>query len=150
MPAELHASLDECRALYEAKKWHELTGTLDAALQLPGWVASDATKGALVELYNSFIATFWEKLNRVRLVAFMIKTSTCIVAGPEARLVFLQDGSSKLLTERVPDAEAGLVLKCEMAGIILETGEIKECKKMIGELEETLDGMTGEYNLVQL
>ena len=105
---------------------------------MPQWVSSDATKGALVELYNSFIASFWEKLNRVRLVAFMIKTSTCIVSGPEARLAFLQEGSSKLLTERTPDAEAGLVLRCEMAGIILETGEIKEVRQIAGSIKRRI------------
>ena len=119
---------------------------MDSCLGMAGWQASDATKGALVELYNSFISTFWEKLNRKRLASFMIKAANCVSAGPEARLSFLQEGSSKLLTERTPDAEAGLVLRCEMAGIVLETGETKECKKMVEEIEEKLDGMTGCEN----
>lgn len=100
----------------------------------------------MVELHNSFISTFWEKLNRKWLASFMIKVASCITAGPEARLSFLQDGSSKLLTERTPDDEAGLVLWCEMASIGLQTGETKECKKMVEEVEVKLDGMTGCEN----
>ena len=79
---------------------------MDACLGVAAWLTNDATKGAVVELYNSFISTFWEKLNRKRLASFMVKAASCIVAGPEARLSFLQDGSSKLLTERTPAALA--------------------------------------------
>ena len=123
-----------------------MTNQLDACLGIAAWLTNDATKGAVVELYNSFISTFWEKLNRKRLASFMVKAASCITAGPEARLSFLQDGSSKLLTERTTDDEACLVLRCEMAGIVLQTGETKECKKMVEEIEEKLDGMTGCEN----
>ena len=69
-----------------------------------------------------------------------------IRAGPEARLAFLQDGSAKLLTERTPDDEAGLVLRCEMAAVLLEQAELKEAKKIVEEIGEKLDAMFGCEN----
>ena len=69
-----------------------------------------------------------------------------ICAGPEARLAFLQDGSAKLLTERTPDDEAGLVLRCEMAAVLLEQAELKEAKKIVEEIGEKLDAMFGCEN----
>ena len=70
----------------------------------------------------------------------------CMCAGPEARLAFLQDGSAKLLTERTPDDEAGLVLRCEMAAVLLEQAELKEAKKIVEEIGEKLDAMFGCEN----
>jgi hypothetical protein len=95
--------------------------------------------------YNDFVFSFWEKMNRKRLAHFMTKTATCI-EGVEERFTFLQDSSSKLLTERTPDEEAVLLVRCEMARIILERGDAKECKRMLEELETKLNGITGCQN----
>ena len=50
----------------------------------------------------------------------------------------LTDYLAKLLTERTPDDEAGLVLRCEMAALLLEQAELKEAKKIVEEIGEKL------------
>ena len=95
--------------------------------------------------YKGFVANVWDKLNRKRLARLQVKTSDCIVAVEE-RFAFLEDSCSKMLTERSPDEEAVLTLRCAMASILLGRGELKETKRVLQECEGKLDNMTGCEN----
>ena len=48
--AAVHPLLDQCREMYESKRWHEMTNHLDGVYASPAWEASDATRTALVTL----------------------------------------------------------------------------------------------------
>lgn len=48
--AAVHPLLDQCREMYEAKRWHELTNALDSVYSSPVWEASDATRALLLKL----------------------------------------------------------------------------------------------------
>ena len=76
----------------------------------------------------------------------MLRVRPAGVAGVEERFTFLQDSCSKLLAERTPDEEAVLLIRCDMSGLILERGDTKECKRVLDECGEKIDGLTGCQN----
>jgi hypothetical protein len=136
---------EQLKDMYNGKKWHQLTVVLEKCFAMSVWQSSPTNQTNLVMFYNSFVSEFWSKLNRKRMANFMIMTANCI-GDSEGRFDFLKDCSQKLLSERTPDDEAVLVLRCEMSGIILGRGDAKECKVMVEECETKLVELTGCEN----
>lgn len=62
-PDELVHYFLELEEYFERKLWHELTGTLLRYFDEP------ASKNTRLSLYNNFIKTFGEKINKLKLVS---------------------------------------------------------------------------------
>jgi len=130
--------LAELGELYHKKLWHQLTLRLEDAIEDPSFVSD----GFLLELYQSFIAGFAHKINLLKLAFFAVATSKQL-AQPAEGVAFLQDVISNLEASKQPDtAEAILYLKMQIAQYQLTLGNVGECKNLMQDGRQELDGMS--------
>lgn len=71
-PAELETQVMAMQTYWEAKKWHELTGTLVTFFN------QDASAPQRLAIYKTFILKFADKINQLKLVDLALKAAeTC-------------------------------------------------------------------------
>ncbi|XP_073126146.1 26S proteasome non-ATPase regulatory subunit 13 homolog B-like [Henckelia pumila] len=124
--------------LYQRKLWHQLTLKLEQFVALAVFQAGDA----LIQLYHNFIADFETKINLLKLAHFAVIVSR---QYPQkmAAINYLEGVIEKLrATKETRIDEPILYIKMQIATLQLESGDQKECKRLLEEGKSTLDGMT--------
>lgn len=121
--------------LHTRKLWHQLTLKLEQFLSLQGG-------DALIQLYHNFITDFETKINLLKLSHFAVIVSRQY-SERAAAISYLEGVIEKLQsTKELRIEEPILYIKLQIAAFKLETGEHKECKKLLDEGKITLDSMT--------
>ncbi|KAF5281719.1 hypothetical protein FQA39_LY17740 [Lamprigera yunnana] len=125
----------EIEELHNKKLWHQLT------LKLLNFVKSPTLKKGdeLIQLYNSFIATFENKINPLSLVEIIAVVIEQFTNKKEA-VTFLQKIESRVKS----NTDALNLCKVLQGQILLEKlNDLETTKKIILEIEETLDNADG-------
>ncbi|KIV99883.1 uncharacterized protein PV09_08547 [Verruconis gallopava] len=129
-PEDLVHYFLEFQDAWERKLWHELTNKLLEYFDQPG------SKSTRLSLYNNFIRTFAEKINKLSLV------SLGLVAALECEDKAEQLAMKKALADRVnkPDSQDAYVLaRVAIAQAYLEDQDFAEARKILDECESILD-----------
>ncbi|KAG0497882.1 hypothetical protein HPP92_002238 [Vanilla planifolia] len=133
--AEWYAALAD---LYQRKLWHQLTLKLDQFVALALVQAGDT----LIQLYHNFITDFETKINLLKLAHFAVVVSRQYTEK-EAAISYLEGVIEKLrATREIRMEEPILYVKMQIASFRLETGNQKECKKLLEEGKTKLDSTT--------
>jgi 26S proteasome regulatory subunit N9 len=133
--AEWYTSLAD---LYQQKLWHQLTLKLEQFVTLAVVQAGDA----LIQLYNNFISDFETKINLLKLAHFAVIVSRQYT-DKDSAINYLEGVIRKLReTGDLRVEEPVLYVKMQVATLHLETGNQKDCKKLLEEGKSTVDSMT--------
>ncbi|KAL2397069.1 putative 26S proteasome regulatory subunit rpn9 [Exophiala dermatitidis] len=138
-PAELQHVFLTFEDLWERKLWHQLTDTLLDYFSKP-----ESTSQRL-PIYNTFIISFADKINQLKLVKLGLSASEQIKDDNE-RSQFLQT-----LAERVdkPDSEEAYVYTItELASVYLRLGETSKAREQLDKAQKTLDQFDFVENVV--
>jgi len=135
--AEQH--LQEIEKLYNKRLWHQLTDELEQFYQLGNWREGDY----LIQFFRSFVSSFQEKLNSLKLAQFGIRTSYQF-KDSESALDFLE----KLCQAVDKDAQAKVLVKCAIGVIYLEQRKMKPLRDLLDETRELLEGIFGAEAIV--
>ncbi|CAD7704285.1 unnamed protein product [Ostreobium quekettii] len=129
--------LDDLGSLYERKLWHQLTLRLEEVFQ----DTSFRRGNALIRLYTGFITDFASKLNLLKLAQMAVTVSELHEDAPSA-LVFLEGVLEKLKGMRhVKTEEPIAFVRMHIAQQKLRNGEVDECRVLIDEGKEALEGL---------
>jgi len=92
----------------------------------------------ILSLYESFVVSFYDRLNPLDLSIFIIAASNQIL-NTQASMTFLKQESERIL--QVPDNEyASCLLQLEITSRIINLGELKESKDKLDELQGKIEG----------
>jgi 26S proteasome regulatory subunit N9 len=96
----------------------------------------------LIQLYNNFISDFETKINLLKLAHFAVIVSRQYT-DKDSAINYLEGVIRKLReTQELRVEEPVLYVKMQIAALHLETGNQKDCKKLLEEGKITLDSMT--------
>ncbi|EXJ94656.1 26S proteasome regulatory subunit N9 [Capronia coronata CBS 617.96] len=138
-PAELQHIFLTFEDLWERKLWHQLTNTLLEYFSDP------ASTSQRLPIYNTFIISFADKINQLKLVKLGLSASEQIKDDTE-RSQFL-----KVLADRVdkPDSEEAYVYTItELASVYLKLGEASKAREQLDKAQKTLDQFDFVENVV--
>ncbi|ETI25067.1 hypothetical protein G647_04437 [Cladophialophora carrionii CBS 160.54] len=125
--------------LWDRKLWHQLTDNLLEYFQNP------ASEKQRLPIYNTFIISFADKINQLKLVKLALGASAQIQDDTE-RSQFLQT-----LAERVdkPDSEEAHVYAItELASVYLRLSERTKAREQLDKAQKTLDQFDFVENVV--
>ncbi|XP_063044262.1 26S proteasome non-ATPase regulatory subunit 13-like [Engraulis encrasicolus] len=129
MAAEWHSLED----LYNKKLWHQLT------LKLTDFVKDPCFKGdGLTQLYENFLSDFEHRINPLSLVEIILYVIRQI-SDPNDSVTFLEKTQEKVKSSD----EAVILCKTTIGGLKLDLNELPATKKLIEEVEETLNNLPG-------
>lgn len=124
---------------WERKLWHELTDVLVEFYQ------QNQSASQRLPLYNTFIKSFADKINQLKLVELGLSTATQCKDDQE-RLTFLKtlaDGVNK------PESQDAYVYaKTAVASVELQSVELEDSKKDLDTCEQILDTFDSVENVV--
>ncbi|KAK5446433.1 26S proteasome regulatory subunit [Exophiala xenobiotica] len=138
-PTELQHIFLTFEDLWERKLWHQLTDTLLEYFSNP-----ESTSQRL-PIYNTFIISFADKINQLKLVKLALSASAQIKDDTE-RSQFL-----KTLAARVdkPDSEEAHVYTItELGSVYLRLGEKSKAREQLDQAQKTLDQFDFVENVV--
>ena len=129
------ATLLELGELYNKKLWHELTVSLETAIEDPAFAAD----GFIVDLYQNFISGFAHKINLLKLAFFAVAASKQLPT-PSEGMAFLMDAIQNLEASKLLDiAEPVLYLRMQLAQYQLIIGAQNEAKQLMLDGESELN-----------
>ncbi|KAJ9637983.1 26S proteasome regulatory subunit [Knufia peltigerae] len=138
-PVELQHTFLTFEDLWDRKLWHQLTDTLLEYFSNP------ETASQRLSIYNTFIISFADKINQLKLVKLALGASAQITDDNE-RSQFLQT-----LATRVdkPDSEdAHVYTITELASVYLRLGEKSKAREQLDKAQKTLDQFDFVENIV--
>ncbi|KIV82459.1 hypothetical protein PV11_04572 [Exophiala sideris] len=138
-PTELQHIFLTFEDLWERKLWHQLTDTLLEYFSNP------ETATQRLPIYNTFIISFADKINQLKLVKLALGASAQIKDDTD-RSQFL-----KTLAESVdkPDSEEAHVYTItELASVYLRLGEKSKAREQLDKAQKTLDQFDFVENVV--
>lgn len=119
--------------LYQRKLWHQLTGALDEFYKNP------ASKPVKLRLYTNFITNFKYKINSLKLVQFLLLSTSEIENAKEAQ-EYLLDLQKELDGQENVDKEQALIfIKIEIARSHLRLGEEAQAREILDDITKELE-----------
>jgi len=135
---ELAEQLAQLSDLYERKLWHQLTQKLEEYISQPAFQAGDF----LIQLYQSFILDFEQKINLLKLAQIAVVVSQQY-AETAVSNDFLRQVIGRLQEAKPARVEEPVVLlKMQIALVNLRMGNQPECKVLMDEGQVELDSIT--------
>jgi 26S proteasome regulatory subunit N9 len=154
-PDELQHYFLQFEDYWERKLWHELTDSLIKYFEEPASVSQR------LPLYNVFIKSFADKINKLKLVTLGLSaapqskgtdsalTSRSKLTGAlddQQRLVFVRELAEKANTPASQDAYVFATV--ELARILLQNGKSEEAQKKLNECEKILESFDAVETVV--
>ncbi|KAI9743301.1 MAG: 26S proteasome regulatory subunit [Claussenomyces sp. TS43310] len=138
-PASLQHVFIELEDLWERKLWHQLTDTL-----VEFFNHADSAPQRL-PLYKTFILTFADKINQLKLVTLALNAATQC-NDPHERLTFLSAVASKVNN---PDSQDAYVYATvAVATVKLELKDLEGARKSLDSAEKMLDNFDSVETIV--
>jgi len=124
---------------YSRKLWHQLTLLLEAFVVLP------TAPPLLQSLYDTFVSDFKHRLNKLTLARIQVAVAKAIgdIAKQQAFCTAAADDCGK------DDQQARSFILCELARMLLEAGQVAECKEQLDKASSFVEAATGTDSSVQ-
>ena len=131
--------LTQLADLYKRKLWHQLT------LALQALAAMEGAAPLLLPTYETFVSDFKHKLNKLALAQLQIAVARTM-ADIEKQTFFCTTAKEEIGKD---DQQASSFLLCELAKMLLDAGQVDECKARLDEAAAFLESAAGIDNAVQ-
>jgi len=138
-PADLQHLFISFEDLWERKLWHQLTDTLEEFFNYK------ESADQRLPFYRTFILTFADKINQLRLVDLALKASTQCSDSQE-RLTFLTAVANKVNNPSSQDAYVYATVA--VATVKLELKDLEGARKDLDKAEKILDGFDSVETIV--
>uniref|UniRef100_A0A8C6TIJ9 26S proteasome non-ATPase regulatory subunit 13 n=1 Tax=Neogobius melanostomus TaxID=47308 RepID=A0A8C6TIJ9_9GOBI len=130
MAAEWHGLED----LYNKRLWHQLTLKLTDFVKDPCFQTGDG----LIQLYENFLCDFEHRINPLSLMEIILYVARQM-SDPKDAITFLEKTKEKVKSSD----EAVILCKTSIGRLKLEISDLPATKKLIEEVEETLNNLPG-------
>ncbi|KIW61371.1 hypothetical protein PV05_01501 [Exophiala xenobiotica] len=138
-PTELQHIFLTFEDLWERKLWHQLTDTLLEYFSNPESTAQR------LPIYNTFIISFADKINQLKLVKLALGASAQIKDDTE-RSQFLKTLASRV--DKPDSEEAHVYTITELGSVYLRLGEKSKAREQLDKAQKTLDQFDFVENVV--
>ncbi|KAG0647345.1 putative 26S proteasome regulatory subunit rpn9 [Hyphodiscus hymeniophilus] len=138
-PADLQHLFISFEDLWERKLWHQLTDTLIEFFN------SKESAPQKLQVYRTFILTFADKINQLKLVTLALSAATQCKDSQE-RLSFLTAVANKVNNPNSQDAYVYATVA--VATVKLELNDLESARKDLDKSEKILDGFDSVETIV--